>query len=77
MRALFVVPSPHDQSLPPLEDLQWTENGERHGGWWVVGNTPQGNTMMVIVDTTPAMIEAMSVNPDYLFIEEIPDAEEI
>lgn len=72
MRALFCVPTPHDQSLD-LNALQWMENGERRGGWWVVGATPQGNTMMVVVDTTPAMIEAMSVNPEYLFIEEIPD----
>lgn len=74
MRALFAVPTPHTESLD-LEALQWTENGELHGGHWVVGNTPQLATMLVIVDTTPAMIEQMAADPQYLFLEDILDAE--
>lgn len=73
MRALFIVPFPHEQSLPPMRDIQYEENGELHGGWWVVGHVPQTNTVMVVIDTTDAMIESMNANPEYLFVEDIPD----
>lgn len=75
MKALFLVPTTHEQSLPPMEELQYLDvNGVLCGGWWCVGSSPQEDTQMVVVDTTDAMIETMDANPDYLFLEDITDA---
>lgn len=81
MKALFVVPAPHEQSLPPMQatetsmGLQYNDpiTGELCGGWWCVGNVPFTDTVMVVVDTTEEMIEEMNLNPDYLFLEDITD----
>ena len=78
MRALFCVPFPHEQSLPAMDLLQYQDaDGNLAGGWWTVGHSPIAPTVLVIVDTTDAMIDEMATNPDYLFLENISDASQI
>jgi hypothetical protein len=74
MRAIFLVKPPHETTLPPMDELQYTnENGELAGGWWVVGEVPLPCSEMVCVDTTDDMLDQMAANPDYLFIEDVTD----
>lgn len=74
MKALFAVPTSHEVSLPPMDKLQWVDEfGVLHGGWWIAGHTPQGETTLIVVETTEEMINEMADNPDYLFLEDIED----
>ena len=45
------------------------------GGWFCRGDVPQAESAIVLVDSSAATIEAMKTSADYIFLEDIPDAE--
>ena len=85
MKALFVVPFIYGPQLPPMiaDDggLQLAEivDGKiRDGcGFSQIGPTPflPPESAIVLVDSSAATIEAMKTSADYIFLEDIPDAE--
>jgi len=86
MKALFVVPFKYAPQLPPMiaddGDLQLAEivDGKvRDGcGFSQIGPTPllPPESAIVLVDSSAATIAGMRVLPDYIFLEDVPDADE-
>ena len=48
-RALFVVDSPHEAAMPAMATLQYADpdTGKLTGGWWVYGDAPRADTVLV------------------------------
>ena len=83
MKSLFLVVTPHEQNLPPLQDtdtqigIQYTVDGVLCGGWWIAENTeaPTPNTTAVIIDSTDEKMDVFAAMPNLLFLKDMPDAE--
>ena len=83
MKALFCVDSPHENYLPPrggdgnpLADF-FSQDGY---GYWICPDTeaPLPNTVMVVINTTEEILDAMAANTDHwIFIEDLPDETEV
>ena len=74
-KAIFSVQISHEQTLPYMSDLQWNDaTGVLHGGWSCVGNTSnQTETQLVLVETTPEMLNTMAESTDYLFVGDVAE----
>jgi len=58
--------------------LTFDDNGVRTGGFTLVGNVPQPDTFtcLVLVHTTAETVQAMVDSGDYVFVEEVTEAEQ-
>ncbi len=77
-KALFIVPSPHEQNIPPMDGIQYLDvDGVLQGGWWVSEvNVPCAvPSAPIIIESSDEKLDAIVANyPDILYIEDIPDA---
>ena len=44
-------------------------------GWTCIGNVPVADSVIALVDSSVATITALKNSPDYVFLEDVPDAE--
>jgi len=72
-KALFVVDSPHEPQLPEMTLLTYQDpaTGHRRGGWWIMGEAPKPNTVIVCVEAPEAQLELMAADPKYLYVGEV------
>ena len=81
MKSLFLVVTPHEQNLPPLQDtdtqvgIQYTDATGLHGGWWIAENTeaPMPNTTAVVIDSTDEKMDVFAAMPNLFFLKDMPD----
>jgi len=83
MKANFVVPFNRASGVPDLPPMQAAEGapqlcytddkGALRGGFICQSYIP-ADTVMVQVEASEAMIAAMKASPEYLWLEDIPDA---
>ncbi len=64
--------------LPPMDaseagelHLTYLVNGERRGGYSVVGQVPQAPSCVVLLDTLPATMAAMEASGAAIMLEEV------
>lgn len=84
MISIFVAPIENGAIVVPPQDLQPGEagyalaytdaEGNRHGGWSLIGRHPVAPTAIIRVDSTPESIAAMKLDSKYLWLED-SDAE--
>lgn len=81
-RALFLLPAADGiDQIPVIENdgtnggIYYRDNGELVGGIWIAPETeaPQPNTIAVIIHSSDEMLDELAANPDYLFLEDLPD----
>ena len=87
MRALFCVPfEPGGPVVPPMQQFDNTGygltyndslTGEMCGGYSCVGHVPQAPTCLVLIESSAETIAAMRVDPQYLWVEDVPDGRKI
>lgn len=76
MKALFLTQTPHEQTLPAMDVLQYLDaNGNLTGGWWVVGEASQPHTVIICVDTTDEQIDIMAADAQYLFVGDVVEVQ--
>jgi hypothetical protein len=53
-----------------MEELTYPdpETNEIKGGWWVYGEAPRPDTVLICVDTSEAKLDAMQADERYLFV---------
>jgi len=77
MKALFEVDTPHEQNLPPVESLHYTEPGapDLRGGWWVSDGVPPGaGTVLVTIESSEEVLESMrSAGGACRYVSALPD----
>ena len=77
MRAIFCIPWSHEQHLPPMEELHYTdEEGILRGGYSVIGHVPYTETLLIWIEASEDMVNQMAESDDYLYIGDVPDDEE-
>ena len=76
-QAIFVTKFPHWESLPTMEQLQYTDgDGVLQGGYSCIGHLPQPDktdTCIVMVYSRAVVLTAMYNAPQYLFIARVFD----
>jgi len=83
MKCTYLVPIPPETSLPPARaevgvQLQYPradDSGLWDGGFSCVGDVPQANVCIVLIDSSPETHAAMQADPKYVFIEVIEQAD--
>lgn len=83
MRATFVVPMQNANALlPPMDagpnetQLHYLDGqGVLRGGFSCVGQVPTTSSAIVLIDSSQATIDQMTL--DYVLVEVLPDAEPI
>jgi hypothetical protein len=76
MRALFIVDSPHETALPALSEIQYVDaQGNTAGGWWVVGQAPTPNTVIICVDSEDATLDALAADENYLYLGDVVEVD--
>lgn len=83
MKSLFLVTSPHETNLPPLQDadgvvgIQYTVNGVLFGGWFIAENTeaPMPNTTAVVIDSTDEKMDYFATLPNLFYLKDLPYAQ--
>jgi len=76
MKAIFAVPMENANAvLPPMEDLHYLGGDVLKGGYSLIGHAPQADVpgVLVLVDTSAEMIQAMHDSPVYLWIEDVAE----
>lgn len=84
MKATYLVPIPPETSLPSADLLQYDRPGApgyKDGGFSCIGDVPQANVCIVLVDSSPETHAIMQADPKYVHIETLveevlPDAGE-
>lgn len=70
--AIFVVPISDNG---PVLDMATIQDGTEGYGFSVIGHIPQAGTSLVRIWASDAVLDAMAADDNYLFIEDVEDAE--
>lgn len=71
--AIFVAQIENGSPKINMEDMVYTDeiSGEQAGGFSVIGNAPNGETVVVRVWSSDEKLDLLSENPDFLFIQDV------
>lgn len=81
MRAIFLVPAPHETSLPPMQAddgycLQYIdEQGILRGGYSCIGQVPYTETQIMWIEASDAVLDLMANDSKYCFLMDVTEPE--
>jgi len=70
MRAIFCVPFPHEQSLPPMDELHYMDGKVLRGGYSCVGQVGKEAKVIVAVEASEVVLSTMAKDRRYTFLED-------
>lgn len=73
MRAIFVVPSPHENFLPLMEEIQYIDiQGVIRGGYFCIGPAPQMQSVIICIDSNDEKLNTIVENyPELLYLMDV------